>query len=188
LRLALLLSSREGYRPLGVDYELLYPRPYLDLIRSTLTEPGLTEALALGLVRSESVFKVDARSWAGAVGLAQLMPATAAAQAKSLGIKSYDLKSPKDNLDIGLAHFYTLLRRTEGRPLRAMMAYNAGWGRYRSQTAGGEGLPDDLVVETLDFKETRQYCRKILSATVMYDALYYGKGLAETVGSLVKSE
>jgi soluble lytic murein transglycosylase len=188
IRLALELYSRPNYEPQRSDYELLYPRPYLGEIRSLRLEPRVPERLAFGLVRSESVFKADALSWAGAVGLSQLMPATAADQAKALGLASYDLKKPKDNLAIGLAHFASLLDRTEGKPLRAMMAYNAGWGRLRAWVAASGDLPDDLLVEALGIEETRQYCRNILQATVMYGTLYYGRSVGETVGELVEGE
>jgi len=103
-----------------------------------------------------------------------------------MGIGSYDLKDPKDNLDIGLGHFASLLRLTGGKAMRAMMAYNAGWGKYRNATAAGEGLPDDLLAETVTIPETRLYCRKILEAAAIYDALYYGRGVGETVGGLVE--
>ena len=188
LRLELDLNSRRGYLPTRSDFELLYPRPYLDIVGSRRSDAGASEVLAFGLVRSESVFRADIRSRAGAVGLTQLMPATAAAQAKSLGIKDYDLERPKDNLEIGLAYFDSLLKRTGGKPLRAMMAYNAGRGQYRQGAAETEGLPDDLLAEAFRLDETREYCRKILAAAVMYDALYYGKGLDETVGELVGSK
>jgi soluble lytic murein transglycosylase len=188
LRLAMDLASREGYRPIEEDYALLYPRPYLDPIRANASKAGLSESLALGIIRSESLFNATVRSRAGAVGLSQLMPATAAAQAKAIGLKSYDLHDPKDNLDIGLAHFGYLLGRTGGRPIRAMMAYNAGWGRYLRGAKGTEGLPDDLAVEAFGIEETRDYCRKILSAAVMYDALYYEKGIGATVAGIVGSK
>jgi soluble lytic murein transglycosylase-like protein len=185
IRLALELGSRPDYRPRRSDYELLYPRPYLGEIRSLRLGDRLPEPLAYGLIRSESAFKADAQSRAGAVGLAQLMPATAAGQAKALGLSSYDLTKPKDNLAIGLAHFASLLDRSERRPLRAMMAYNAGWGRLRAWTAESGDLPDDLLVEALGIGETRQYCRNILQAAVMYGLLYYGRSVADTVGELV---
>ncbi len=186
LRLALELTSRPGYAPRRSDFELLYPRAYMDEIRSIKIEPKVSERLALALVRSESVFRADAVSWAGAIGLSQLMPSTAADAAKALGLSSYDLRSPKDNLTIGLSHFASLLARTEGRPLRAMMAYNAGWGRLRTWSGESAELPDDLMVEALGIEETRQYCRNILQATVMYGELYYGKGVGETVEELVE--
>ena len=185
IRLALELASRPTYEPRRSDYELLYPRPYLDEIRALRLAAQVPESLALGLVRSESLFKADIVSSAGAIGLSQLMPATAADQAKALGLSNYDLKDPKDNLAIGLAHFASLIGRSEGRPLRAMMAYNAGWGRLKIWTAESGDLPDDLMIEALGIEETRQYCRNILQSTVMYGRLYYGQSEDKTVAELV---
>jgi len=186
LRLASEMATRPGYEPRRSDYELLYPRPYLDEIRSLRLQSIVPERLALGLVRSESLFRPDAVSLAGAVGLSQLMPSTAADQAKAIGLSTYDLASPKDNLAIGLSHFASLLRKAEGRPLRAIMAYNAGWGRLATWSAESGDLPDDLMIEALGIRETRQYCRNILQATVMYGELYYGLTVGETVGELVE--
>jgi soluble lytic murein transglycosylase-like protein len=181
-----------GYRApdsLGrADYELLYPRPYLEDFGRIADKEGLSQELALGLVRSESVFRVDVVSRAGAVGLSQLMPATAAERAAAIGLKGYDLKDPKDNLAIGLSHFGSLLYKTGNRPLRAMMAYNAGWGRLRTWATESGDLPDDLMVEALGIEETRQYCRNILEATAVYGELYYGKGFNETLGYLVEGK
>jgi len=188
LRLVQELASRPGYEARRSDYELLYPRPYLELLRSLKIEPPLSEALALGLLRSESLFKASAVSPAGAIGLSQLMPATATDQARALGLKTYDLATPKDNLYIGLSHFAMLLKRAEGRPLRAMMAYNAGMARLRKWSLESGELPDDLMVEALGIEETRQYCRNILLATVMYGELYYGQGVAQSVGELVDGQ
>ena len=186
LRLTVELVTRRGFQPRRSDYELLYPRPYLGELRSLRLKPAVPERLELGLVRSESLFRADVVSGAGAVGLSQLMPSTAASQAKAIGLSGYDLSDPKDNLAIGLAHFSSLLGRTEGKPLRAMMAYNAGWGRLKTWSVESGNLPDDLMIEALGIQETRQYCRNILQATVMYGALYYGKTVGETVGELVE--
>lgn len=188
LRLTLAQTSRPSYEALRPDYEMLYPRPYLDEIRSLRLPDQLTESLAFGLLRSESLFRTDALSKAGAMGLSQLMPSTAAEQAKTLGLSTYDLSSPKDNLAIGLAYFSSLLIRVDGRPLRAIMAYNAGWGRLKAWAIESGDLPDDLMIEALGLGETRQYCRNILQSTVIYGLLYYGKTIGETVGELVEGE
>ena len=47
-------------------------------------------------------------------------------------------------------------------------------------------LPDDLMIEALGIEETRQYCRNIVQASVMYGELYYGKNVGETVRELVE--
>jgi soluble lytic murein transglycosylase-like protein len=188
LRLSLDMSARAGFEPRRSDFELLYPRPYLEEIRALRLRPIVPESLAFGLLRSESLFRADVISRAGAVGLSQLMPSTAADQAKAIGLATYDLASPKDNLTIGLSHFASLLGRAEGRPIRAIIAYNAGWGRLATWTDESGDLPDDLMMEALGIQETRQYCRNILQATVMYGELYYGRTVGETVGELVDGE
>jgi soluble lytic murein transglycosylase len=183
IQVAAALVAKKGYKPDRGDYRLLYPRPYLKEIRGLAADARVSERLALGLVRSESAFMAGVRSRAGAIGLTQLMPATAAEQAKAMGLDRYDLESPQDNLRIGIAHFARLLERT-GSPLRAMMAYNAGTTRLNSWASAGAGLPDDLLVETLTIEETRQYCRNILQAAAAYGELYEGVAPGATAGRM----
>jgi soluble lytic murein transglycosylase len=180
IRLAAALMERSDWDPRRSDYELLYPRPFLDEYRAIRPLPRCPEQLLFGLLRSESLFREDIVSEAGAVGLAQLMPATAGDIARALRIGPFDLKSARDNLRLGATLFSELLDET-GKPLRAMMAYNAGRGRLRKWSAEAGDLPDDLMLEALGIAETRQYGRNILSASVMYGELYYGEGAARTV-------
>jgi len=187
MRLIGALMGRPDWDPRRSDYELLYPRPYLSDIRSVhyrLTPP---EPILLGLLRSESFFWADARSDVGAIGLAQLMPSTAADIARALGIQHYDLRSPRDNLHFGIVYFSDLLSET-GRPLRAMWAYNAGRGRLRQWLADLHDLPDDLKLEVLGIEETRQYGRNILQAAVMYGELYYGIPVATMTEEIIDGE
>jgi soluble lytic murein transglycosylase len=186
LRFELELSNRPDFVASRMDFELSYPRPYLLELRDLKIGEKLPEELAYGLVRSESAFRVDAVSAAGAVGLSQLMPGTAMSQAKALGMERYDLKNPKDNLAIGLGYFSSLLDRAGGKPLRAMMAYNAGYGRLKAWITESGDLPDDLLLEAIGIEETRGYCRNIVQSTAMYGELYYGKGKAEIVKYLME--
>ncbi|MGO8693621.1 MAG: flagellar assembly lytic transglycosylase [Rectinemataceae bacterium] len=172
MRLIAALMGRSDWDPRRSDYELFYPRPFLSEIRSVHYRLNPPEAILFGLLRSESYFRTDAHSDAGAMGLAQLMPSTAAEIAHALDIESYDLNSPRDNLRFGIVYFSDLLAET-GRPLRAMWAYNAGRGRLKQWLADSSDLPDDLKLEVLGIDETRQYGRNILQAAVMYGELYY---------------
>jgi soluble lytic murein transglycosylase len=185
MRCVLLLQERPDWDPRRTDYELLYPRPYLSEYRGIRPKPDLPEYVLYGLLRSESFFRPEVVSHAGAVGLAQLMPGTAAETARALRLASYDLTKPVDNLRIGAAHFAELLDETGGRPLRAMFAYNAGRGRLRRWLAESGGLPDDLLLEALTIEETRQYGRNILQAGTYYGELYYGMSPAEAVDGML---
>lgn len=185
IRLAAALVTKLGDTSLRSDYELLYPRPFLADYRAIRPKPSCPEQLLYGLLRSESLFRADIVSWAGAIGLSQLMPATAAEIAEALDLRSYDLRSARDNLRIGAAFFSELLSES-GRPLRAMMAYNAGRSRLRKWIAEAGELPDDLMLEAIGIAETRQYGRNILQASVMYGELYYGVPAATTARLFVE--
>mgnify|MGYP002353328224 CR=1 FL=1 len=110
-------------------YGLVYPKAWNEIVAWGASIPRIPEALAYGLIRSESVFDPKAVSYAGAVGLAQLMPATAAETAKGLKMASYSLTNPEDNVRLGMTYFSYMLDRFGRKPMRAMFAYNAGPGR-----------------------------------------------------------
>jgi soluble lytic murein transglycosylase-like protein len=115
---------------------------WADAIESAATKHGLDPRLLAALVRAESGFRADARSHAGAVGLTQLMPATA----RGLGVDPHD---PVANLDGGARYLKSMLDRFGSAPL-ALAAYNAGPGRV--ERAGG--IPN--------IAETRAYVPKVL--------------------------
>ncbi|MEM9319111.1 MAG: lytic transglycosylase domain-containing protein [Pseudomonadota bacterium] len=95
-----------------------YDGPYLDLARAAAREHGIPEDLFLRLVTQESAWDPGAVSRAGAIGLAQLMPATAAL----LGVNP---REPAENLSGG-ARYLATQYRTFGTWRLALAAYNAG--------------------------------------------------------------
>lgn len=115
---------------------------YEDLARSIAIEEGVDPELYVRLVRQESAFNPEARSDAGAIGLAQLMPGTAA----DLGVDPTD---PVQNLRGGARYLRQQLDRFGSVPL-ALAAYNAGPGRVSEYG----GIPP--------FEETQNYVRRIL--------------------------
>jgi len=179
-------KSAEGASLPAKDlYELLYPRPWKRELGAALNGSDIPESAAYGLIRSESWFDPAAKSGAGAVGLTQLMPTTAAEIARNLKIRIWSLVLPEDNLRLGMAMLHDLFDENDGHLLRAAFAYNAGRGRLRRWLAESGGYPDDLFLERLSIAETRDYGRKIVQATAWYASLYYGKGSAETVRELI---
>lgn len=116
---------------------------YDDAIRQIATEEGVPASLLSALVWSESSFDPNAVSSAGARGLAQLMPATAA----GLGV---NIDDPMDNLRGGARYLRQQLDRF-GRADLALAAYNAGPGAV--QRAGG--IPP--------YAETQNYVAKVLA-------------------------
>jgi soluble lytic murein transglycosylase len=173
--------SREGYVVDRRDMELFYPRPYNDLIETYAKENGIPAGTFFGLVRTESAFVPSNRSWAGAVGLTQLMPATALEMAGRLSRRGgpdyiqdreIDLEDPETNLHLGAVYLAYLMDRMEN-PMLALLAYNGGMGRVRRWRNAEQSLPPDLFLETIEYPETRDYGRKVLTAAAAYGYLYY---------------
>ena len=126
--------------------------PYGDLIDAAARRHGLDPALLAGLIRQESNFDPTAGSPAGAQGLTQLMPATAAA----LGVS--DVHDPAQAIEGGAKYLAQQLKSFGGDVTLALAAYNAGPGAV--QRYGG--VPP--------YAETRAYVQKVQAFAEQYRA------------------
>jgi soluble lytic murein transglycosylase len=198
MRLVSLYARRDGYQINRQDLELLYPRPFRELVEQYAAETGIEPSLLFALIRTESAFDPHIVSRAGAVGLTQLMPATAeemAVRIRRRGGPDYirndsaddaakdfaiDLRNPAVNIHIGAVYLAYLNERMEDK-LLALLAYNGGMNRIRrwritaNRLSGpaSAGLPPDLFLETVEYPETRNYGRSVMGAAAMYKSLYF---------------
>jgi soluble lytic murein transglycosylase len=133
-------------------------------------------ALIHATVRQESAFEIQAVSRAGARGMMQLMPATAKAIARSLGLPHSDhrlLNDPHYNVQIGRTYLGRLIEEFDGSYVLALAAYNAGPARAR-QWIRENGDPRrsnvDVVdwIELISFEETRNYVQRVLENLQVY--------------------
>ena len=151
----------------------IFPWPNRPAVEAEAEEFGVDALLLAALVRQESVFDVQALSPAGARGLAQLLPSTAALMARGLDVTFYPdwITVPDLNLHLGAAHLADLLRRF-GRVDAAIAAYNAGPIPVR-RWLDREGASDpDRFIELIPYPETRGYVRSLLRNRELYRALY----------------
>jgi hypothetical protein len=162
------------------EMRLLYPRAFASVIESVSAGSPFSQSFLYGLIRTESYFDKDIVSGAGAVGLAQLMPATAADVAARMKISKPDLTDPQTSITLGLNHLEGLLDRLGSLP-KALLAYNAGLSRVRSWEPLGAGLTSDILVEAVPYDESRGYVQNILVSTVVYAYLYEKRDPRETV-------
>jgi soluble lytic murein transglycosylase len=133
-------------------------------------------ALVFGLSRQESEFNSRAISSAGARGLMQLMPTTARITARKHHLE-YDrdwlLDDPTYNQLVGMAHLSDLIKRFDGSYIMTIASYNAGalridrWNKDYGDPRKGEIDPIDWV-ESIPFKETRNYVQRVLENTQVY--------------------
>ncbi len=104
------------------------PADLVGLIYDTAVREGIDPELAFRVIRLESGFEVKARSRAGALGLAQVLPSTA--RFYQPGITPEQLFDPATNLRIGFRYLHDLLQ-VYGDTKLALLAYNRGPGRLK---------------------------------------------------------
>jgi len=179
IRLINVYINREGYKRERRDLELLFPRYHTELVEQYANRYNIAPHLFFGLVRQESAFQHAVVSHAGAVGLSQLMPATArdtADRMRRSGDADYtenlEVTNPSVNLHIGTYYLNSLVENFDGNVMLALLAYNGGPNRTRRWRAA-TNLPADLFMETVSIFETRDYGRKVLSGAKVYEELYY---------------
>ncbi len=154
------------------DYDLRFPMPFQDEVMHQVSNYNLDAAVVYGIIRRESLFDPLARSQVGALGLMQLMPATARNVAKSLGLKKpvqNDILNISNNIKLGTKYFKTVLNRFDNNIPLAAAAYNAGPKNVKKWLPEDEPLPADLWVETVPFKETRNYIQAVLAYATIFD-------------------
>jgi soluble lytic murein transglycosylase len=150
-----------------------YPLVYSDLVARDTAANGLSEGLIYGLIRAESGFSPAVKSPAGAIGLMQLMPATAKATAREKGaFNPQNLTLPEYNIKLGTRHFRDLMKDYNGEVIYSIAAYNAGANavdRWRNNT---KGLVMDEFIESIPYQETRDYVKKVYASAETYRKLY----------------
>lgn len=154
------------------DYDLRFPMPYQNLVMKNVKQHDLDPSVVYGVIRRESLFDPLAKSRAGALGLMQLMPATARKVAQSLGLKrpqQADILNIDNNIKLGTKYFRTVLNRFDKNVSLAAAAYNAGPSNVKRWLPKGESLPADQWVETVPFKETREYIQAVLAYATIFD-------------------
>jgi len=150
-----------------------YPRAYWDLFHTASTQRALDPYLVLALARQESLFNPYATSVSNARGLMQLIPSTAKKMATERGIDPVAIRlyDPTVNVDLGTTYLKNLFEMFSGDAFHAVAAYNGGEhavAKWMSKYPGD----DDEWVENIDYKETRDYVKKVIGGRREYLLLY----------------
>ena len=150
----------------GPDFIETLPRAYEWLVVPAALKHGLDPNLLLAVMRVESAYQKHIVSYAGAVGLMQIMPRTGQLIAHALGHEEFtpaDLLDPKLNLEFAAWYLSSLIRRFDGHLPLAIAAYNGGphnvrrWIQERA-----DGTPLDVLLERIPFTQTHRYVREVL--------------------------
>ncbi len=161
-------------------YELRFPLHHDQTIRREAAKNSLDPAWVAAEIRAESVFDPHAHSAANAMGLMQLLPGTGMAVARRLGLPwsgADSLYEPDTNITLGTAYLRQLLDKDGGQPYFAIAGYNAGPAPLARWQAQRPGMDPDFWIETISYKETREYVARVLSFSTIYDWRLNGNAL-----------
>jgi len=153
-------------------WKISYPLYYWDQLRSLAKAQGFDPLFALALIREESRFKADVVSYAGAVGLMQLMPFTAAAEIRKHRLEPGELTDPGYNIQVGILHLGYLLNAYKGNTSYALAAYNGGINATNRWIQATRDLPAHEFTERVDYEQSRNYIKKVLKSYWIYRQLY----------------
>ena len=154
----------------------LMSRVFPGVSRYELPEADLPEELVLGVIRRESAFNASISSYAGAVGLMQLMPSTAEDVARRHRIADWDLQDPEDNILLGSLYLEWLKDRPWSASfIDVLAAYNGGGGNLRYWKRSLPGEDPELFIQSIPYRETRDYIRKVIVAAASYRYLETGR-------------
>lgn len=152
-----------------------YPLKFKDIVNRHSTSYNIDQAMIYSIIRAESTFNPNAVSSAGAIGLMQLMPATAVMLACDLDIDGFTtemLYDPEINIKIGVSYYDRLLKKFQN-PYTALAAYNAGEGNVSSWLNNPEYSNDGKTLKNIPFPETSNYIKKIKKNHKVYKNRLY---------------
>lgn len=164
---------------------LTHPVPYPVQVVTAADREDIAPYVLYGMMREESGFDSDVVSRAGAVGLMQLMPETARRVAKRVDLTpdaGDRLGDPMINVSIGSWYAADLLREGKGSVVWMLAAYNAGpaaanqW--IQPGTSGDAAIE---AVESIDYRETRGYVKRVIESANVYHALYFDGASASSM-------
>lgn len=149
------------------DINLRFPKAFDKEIKRYASSQKIAPSWAFAIARRESSFMQDAHSSVGAKGLMQLMPNTAK-NLKKGRVNNRFLLNAGNNIQLGTKYLKILLDRKKGNKVLATAAYNAGPYRVSTWVKNIKPTPADIWIETIPYKETRNYVKSVLAYQEIY--------------------
>ena len=154
--------------------DVIYPQAYKEIVSHNALKYSIPEELIWSIIRQESAFVANERSWADAFGLMQLIPEKAEEFSKKYKIKYSefnDLYNPETNIEMGAALLSELKEKYKGKFAQSVAAYNASedvihvWEKERFK---GNYLE---FIEMIPYEETRNYIKLVFRNFITYKRL-----------------
>ena len=156
-------------------WRLIYPVNYYDTVEKYANNAGTNVPLMLSVIREESYFDAYAKSSAGALGLMQLMPATAFEISSKYDpgmTKSENLFNPAFNIKLGNYYYAYIKNMLDGKDVSSIAAYNGGIGSIQRWRQSINYNDTDEFIEQIPYPETKNYVKKVFRTYWNYIRLY----------------
>lgn len=168
--------TSEGDKIPKQAWEMLYPLPYYQEFQKIAEEKNISLILLFSMARQESLFDRKAVSRANAMGIIQLIPTTASLAAKKANVSFNSKEQLFDveyNLRLGSTYFLSVYQNLDKNLVFALGAYNAGPGNMQNwRNRENNPRDEDIFIESIPFKETRSYIKRILNNIYEYERIY----------------
>ena len=153
-----------------------HPTTYGDIVKKYSEEFGVPERIIFATIKTESSFKSDAVSSAGAVGLMQMMPSTfewlTSDEHLDEGLTADKLTDPEVSIRYGTYYLSYLAKKFDYNWETVSAAYNGGEGRVATWLSDEKYSDGNGNLTKIPIKETRSYVKKINDAFEVYSKLY----------------
>lgn len=155
-------------------FAALYPLAYRQQTGKGYALTHLPRGAIEGIMREESLFQYNAKSWVGATGLMQLMPTTAKMVGRKLNEHAIldDLTDAQSNILLGSSYLRDMINYFNQQLPLAIMAYNAGPGNVNKWLRSNGHMELDEFIEDIPFTETRGYVKRVLRSMQVYGSFY----------------
>ena len=155
--------------------KFLYPLYYEHLVEKYAEKYNVNAELIYAMILEESRYCKDAISWAGAIGLMQIMPSTGRELARQLNIRRFRasmLKDPEVNIRMGTKYIGYLNSVFDDNAMLVSGAYNGGPGRMKRWLESKNIKDIDEFVEKITIRETRLHIKKVINSYDNYVEIY----------------
>ena len=164
------LLIKSSYKTFSENHHK-YPLAFKEIVYKNSQQYNVDKNLIFALMREESLFDSNAVSWVGAKGLMQLMDKTKKSLEKDMGTKSGNVYKPNINIKLGTFYLSKLMKDFDNDLIRVIASYNAGPHNIRKWNKRFDGYDNDEFVESIPFKETHGYVKRVLRSYFKYNEL-----------------
>jgi soluble lytic murein transglycosylase len=155
--------------------ELLYPTPYAESLLEFAPPRGIDPRFALSIMRQESRFRADVKSYAAARGLMQFISTTSNQIAQQLNLPNFrqdDLYNPPTSILFGSQYLSNIFKEFPRQPQAVAAAYNGGEANVTRWIVRSRSTEADRYVPEIQFSQSKDYVFKVLANYRVYQTLY----------------